>query len=108
MLKIKHPVINKIDSKHYDSFNKEPTILRFEKKYSLHELAIWAKITAEKYIDPGRKAKGQEEADQRKYETYKNYYDFLEFVIEKFDNIEDTLSITAFDAYEKFNIKLIY
>jgi len=72
-----HPLINKIDSKHYDTVDGEPAIKRFERKYSVKQLAAWAMISAAKYDDPARANKGQVEADARKSKTYHDYYEML-------------------------------
>lgn len=99
-----HPLINNMDSKHYQS-SEEPAIVRFERKYSVQKLMAWAEITMEKYADPARAVKGQKEADIRKYETYKAYYNMLLGLVFKDNSI---LEISAEKAYKKMGIEWSY
>ncbi len=98
-----HPLINPLSS-HYDSTD-EPTIQRFERLYSINKLIGWAEITAAKYRDPARKAKGQIELDKTKLKTYENYFHFLQSLVLKDPSV---LEMTANKAYKKHNIKWRY
>ena len=91
-----HPLINRIDSKHYDSAG-EPAIKQFEREYTVGELMAWAKITKAKYDHPARAAKGQEESDKRKSITYGNYYEMLLEIVRKGPHFRD---ISAERAYK--------
>ena len=97
MQKIKHPLINKADSAHYDS-TKTPAILDFERQYSIADLRAWAKITLAKYEHPARANKGQVAADVRKAQTYRDYYHFLDIIIKKYPPLADVTCVNAYDA----------
>jgi len=99
-----HPLINKKDSPHYDSV-EEPSILRFERRFTVGELMAWAKITSAKYSDAGRANKGQVEADKRKLATYENYYDFLKDIVTRYPHLKDVSAVTAYDI---LGLKLEY
>jgi hypothetical protein len=104
MLKIKHPLINKIDSPHYDS-TKTPAILDFERVYSMSDLRAWAKLSLAKYEHPSRSNKGQVASDERKAQTYRDYFNFLDTIIKKYPPLTD---ITAVTAYEALDYKMEY
>ena len=99
-----HPLINKIDSAHYDS-DEEPTIKKFERKYTVTKLMYWAEITLAKYEDKGRETKGQGDADKRKADTYRAYHLFLTNIVEDFPELQSTC---ALDVYRILNIELEY
>jgi len=101
---MKHPLMNKTDSTHYDS-KETPAILDFERTYSLTDLRAWAKITLAKYEHPARAAKGQIEADKRKAKTYRDYFNFLDTIIKKYPPLSD---VTAVNAYDALGYKLEY
>ena len=101
---MKHPLINKQDSGHYDS-TKTPAILDFERVYNLTDLRAWAKITLAKYEHPARANKGQIEADKRKAKTYRDYFNFLDTIIKKYPPLAD---ITAVNAYDALGYKMEY
>jgi len=101
---MKHPLINKIDSPHYDSV-EEPAIKRFERVYTITKLMYWAELSCAKYRDAGRANKGQAEADERKADTYKNYQLFLRNILQDFPELADT---PALEVYGLLNIKLEY
>ena len=93
---MKHPLINKIDSSHYDS-TKTPAILDFEREYTTGELRAWAKLSKAKYEHPARANKGQVESDKRKAKTYSDYYDMLNDVITRYPYLADVSAVTAYD-----------
>jgi len=101
---MKHPLINKVDSSHYDSA-EEPSIKKFERKYSITKLMYWAELTLAKYEDAGRASKGQVEADKRKADTYRAYHLFLGNIVEGFPELQST---SALKVYEILNIDLEY
>jgi len=103
-MEIKHPLINKIDSEHYDSKGK-PAIADFEDKYTVGELMVWAKITKAKYEHPARAAKGQVEADKRKAKTYGDYYEFLSEIAKYSLPIKN---MVASKAYAKLGVEVVY
>ena len=100
-----HPLINKTDSPHYDSSGEETSIERFERKYTVTQLMNWAEITKAKYDDPGRKNKGEAEADVRKSATYYNYYQMLRSLILKYPQ---TAEMSAEKAYKHAHMKWRY
>ena len=100
-----HPLINLKDSSHYDSHGGEPAIVRFERKYTVSQLMAWAEITKAKYDDPGRKNKGQIEADIRKSESYDRYFHMLYAIIEKNSELGE---VTPEKAYEALNMQWRY
>ena len=101
---MQHPLINRIDSKHYDS-KGEPAIKQFEREFTVGELLAWAKITKAKYDHPARASKGQVEADRRKSKTYGDYYEFLLAIVRKSPHFKD---ISAERAYSILEIELEY
>ena len=94
---MRHPLINKTDSSHYDSTGK-PAIVDFEERYTVEELMVWAKITKAKYDHPARAAKGQIEADKRKSDTYESYYIMLSLIYLEYSQYRH---IPAAEAYNK-------
>ncbi len=104
MTEIQHMLINKIDSKHYDS-QETPAILDFERTYTVSQLMVWSMLTLAKYEHKGRATKGQVEADIRKAKTYRDYYEFLKDIITKYPTLGD---ITAVNAYDILKYKMIY
>jgi hypothetical protein len=101
---IKHPLINREDSPHYDS-EETPAILDFERTYSLTDLRAWSKLTLAKYEHPSRANKGEVAKDMRKATTYRNYYHFLDIIIKKYPPLSD---ITAVNAYDALGYKMEY
>ena len=99
------PLINKVDSPHYNPDKKETTIERFERRHTVRDLLAWATITKEKYMDPLRKNKGEEEKDIRKALTYKNYAEMLNSLIEKSPSAAE---MSAEAVYKTLNIKWRY
>lgn len=105
---ILHPLINNIDSKHYQTVDlpkDKTTIEDFENDYSVRDLIAWAKITAAKYRHPSRAKKNQIEADKRKEKTYIDYYNMLRALAVKDPTI---LEMTAQKAYEKHDMNWRY
>ena len=100
-----HPLINKIDSPHYDTVQKEPTIKRFERQYTVRKLMDWAEITAAKYADPARANKGEEESDKRKHKTYIDYFNTLLSLALKDPSV---LEMSAEKAYKKHGVEFRY
>ena len=101
---MKHPLINRVDSKHYDSAG-EPAIKQFEREYTVGELMAWAKITKAKYDHPARANKGQVEADKRKSKTYGDYYEFLLEIARRSPHFKD---VSAERAYSVLGYELEY
>jgi len=94
---IRHPLINLVDSAHYDS-KETPAILDFERTYSVTDLRAWAKITLAKYVHPARANKGEVEKDKRKAKTYRDYYEFLDTIIKKYPALAEVTAVTAYDT----------
>ena len=101
---IAHPLINKIDSVHYDS-EKTPAILDFERLYSISDLRAWSKLSVAKYRHLGRANKGQIESDKRKAKTYSDYYVFLTGIVTKYPALSE---VTAVNAYEALGYEMEY
>lgn len=102
MIKKPHPLVNKVDSKHYNE-NVEPgektTIEIFEEKYTVRQLHDFSMITEDKYAQRmGRKDDVEKEA--RKLETYGAYKDMLKEIITKYPSLADLTAKTAYTHLE--------
>ena len=89
---MKHPLLNPT-SKHYGTEYKNSAIARFEQKYTVDDLLVWATITAQKYrereglkldicegaelIDEAKCRESTRLKDCRKRDSYQQYVDFL-------------------------------
>ena len=102
-----HPLVNKIDSKHYNEDiepGEKTTIEKFEEKYTIRQLYNFAMITEDKYFERmGRK--DDVDKEERKMTSYLNYKTMLKEIIDKYPTLAD---MTAKTAYNHLHYNWIY